>query len=355
MKLKLLFIIIIAIQTILVAQNGKDLVNKFDLVLEKNIGNGNENFISNPQEILIDAKKNLLVIERNENCIKIYNTQGKFIKKIGQTGEGPGDFKSIQFVQNDKKGNLYIYDFFNLRIAIYDGSYNFIKTIKTNENFAGFAVLNNGNYMGLVYGPHSMKTQLTKYYLWLFKNDFTKVKLVDSIEIFSSYKDNSGKANISFSGGYELTKLKNGNVLLTTSKDYIFKIFSEDGSVKLDKIIDHTPVKFSQKEKDEMKSFIKKMKSDKLTAIFEEMRYKPAISSIMRNTTDRLYICTFEESGNKSAVDIMDMNGKRVMKAFFPKEPLINKCAIADGYIYSLLMGDKTNPPSVGKYKIIEK
>jgi hypothetical protein len=51
--------------------------------------------------------------------IQVFDTSGKFITSVGETGELDGQFKKPEHVNIDTKGNLYVVDRGNQRIQVF--------------------------------------------------------------------------------------------------------------------------------------------------------------------------------------------------------------------------------------------
>lgn len=81
-----------------------------------------EHFLARPMELAVDSKGNLYVYDDLLNQVLIFDARFKFIKAIGQTGEGPGDFspsrtrKSIGIWED----NLLVWDYMRRRIIIFN-------------------------------------------------------------------------------------------------------------------------------------------------------------------------------------------------------------------------------------------
>lgn len=78
------------------------------------------------EDITIDGHDNLYVADGYEKTIKVYNTQGKFIKKFGRDGKGPGEFNNLDDIHWCSFDSLlYVIDHKNHRISQFsiDGTY----------------------------------------------------------------------------------------------------------------------------------------------------------------------------------------------------------------------------------------
>lgn len=335
------------------AQKTKSTAKTYDFVLESKIGDAGNNFLSFPSGIFIDSKNNICVTDTKDICVKVFDKKGKLIKKLGQKGSGPGDFGWMQFTQNDSKGNLIIYDFLKKRLSVYDRNYKFLKTININDGIDDFISLPNNQYMAVVRGIHSKTNQLTKYYLQRFDQNLKKIKTIDSLDIYSMYEDKDGGFTYEYFDSYYF-RIANGNIMLATGADYKIRIYSQEGKKLTERKIDYRPVRLEEKEKElffEARPYMGK-KEKKIVA---EIRNKPGIATVIVDNSGKIFVETFEVINNKALFDVFSFKGDFLYKAEFPNNFPYQKCTISDGYIYFIMLGDKTTPPYIGKYKIVEK
>lgn len=327
-------------------------IKYYNLIPESKIGEEGGSFFSYPSDIFIDAQGNTCITDIKDMCIKIFDKKGKLLKKLGQKGKGPGDFGWIQFAQNDNKNNLVVFDFLEHRLTVYDKNYKFVKIIKINESFENIVSLNTGNYFAITKGMHSKTTQMTKYYLKLYDKDLKAVRTIDSLEIYTFYEDKEGGFVYEYFDSYFLKKLNNGNILLATANDYMFRIYSSAGKQIFKGKNAYTPIRVTQKEKDVFFEG-KKYFGEKEKNIVGEIRNKPGIAAIFTDKADRLFIKTHENLNNAILFDVFNSNGKFLYKVGLPNKYSYKMCCFNNDYLYSIILGDANIPPSVVKYKMI--
>lgn len=78
--------------------------------------------------------KLLYVIDFKDNDIKVFDTDLNFIRKFGRFGQGPGEFQSPFDIAFDKEGKIYVAEFSNARIQIFDKNFKSIATIRHQFN-----------------------------------------------------------------------------------------------------------------------------------------------------------------------------------------------------------------------------
>jgi hypothetical protein len=90
-----------------------------------------ENIIfHNLRDIATDSKNNIYILDNKEKTIYLFSEDGRFIKKIGRTGQGPGEFIRPCSIYIDPKDIIYVLDASQRRVEIFDSEANHIKSIK---------------------------------------------------------------------------------------------------------------------------------------------------------------------------------------------------------------------------------
>ncbi len=100
-----------------------------------------------PFDIEEDPSGNVYVLDYRANNIKIFSSEGKFIKTIGRQGQGPGDFNG-PFLLAVTKDRIYVWDSRNRRICVltHDGEFIIAKEIpKISERIQNIKPLPNGD------------------------------------------------------------------------------------------------------------------------------------------------------------------------------------------------------------------
>lgn len=149
-------------------------------------GNANSKyeFFKYPSDICTDDKGNYYIADSGENEIVVFDKNGKFIKKIGRSGSGPGDLKHPKSIDFDSKGNLLVAEEGNQRIQIFNNgkSINTINPLNTNLNKIRAAKNNTISVPDNSILNGSPKITLVDY----------NKNVVGKIGVFSNSKNNKG-------------------------------------------------------------------------------------------------------------------------------------------------------------------
>ncbi len=93
---------------------------------------GDDDYIfANIHDVAITPNGNLYICDWGDQCIKVYDKNGVFIRKFGREGEGPGEFRCNHRIEINKENQLYVMDvIYNRRISVFDTTGNFINSFQ---------------------------------------------------------------------------------------------------------------------------------------------------------------------------------------------------------------------------------
>ena len=166
-------ILVILLFTTLLFSNIKDVLK---------IGSDEDNYIFfTISDVEVDTKGNIYVSDSKQSQIIKYDKKGKFLKRIGKFGQGPGDFGKLVLALRFYNGFLYVYDSANMRIDVIDEDLNIIKYIKLKDKsfYLDFFVIDN-KFIGSIFIPSDDKNRIYVY-------DSRGVKLSSFFKVFPEY------------------------------------------------------------------------------------------------------------------------------------------------------------------------
>ena len=99
----------------------------------------------------VQCDRYLIVSDRGEHCVKVFNYDGNFQYKFGEKGGGDGDFDNPRCLSVNKSGHLMVCDRSNHRIQVFQLNGKFVGKFGTKDSNLGefnspmsLAVLSNG-------------------------------------------------------------------------------------------------------------------------------------------------------------------------------------------------------------------
>lgn len=120
--------------TIWVLAAGSNELLRFNVngvVIDRN--RGPLNGFDRPLDIIRLLDGNMLVSESRGNRLSLLDSSGKFIKYIGSRGIDEGQFVGPQYLAQDYLGNIYVTDFGNSRVVVFDPDGNPLFHFGTRE------------------------------------------------------------------------------------------------------------------------------------------------------------------------------------------------------------------------------
>lgn len=82
---------------------------------------GDEKYMLNkPQEIKIDKNGSMYVLDWGDACINVYDENGTYLRTIGRKGQGPGEFDTPAYYDVSSDGRIFLMDTRNRRVVIFD-------------------------------------------------------------------------------------------------------------------------------------------------------------------------------------------------------------------------------------------
>jgi len=79
----------------------------------------------------------LIVSDRKEHCIKVFDSDGNFVYQFRKKGEGDGEFNDPRFLSVNKAGHLMVCDTENHRVQVFELSGKFLKKFGKKESGVG--------------------------------------------------------------------------------------------------------------------------------------------------------------------------------------------------------------------------
>lgn len=88
-----------------------------------------------PSDINIDAKGRIFIVDYGRNRIQVFDKSRKFIRTIGETGLGPGNFRCPKKVVFTSNNNIVALDSHNYRIQVFNPEGRYLDSFRTGKKF----------------------------------------------------------------------------------------------------------------------------------------------------------------------------------------------------------------------------
>ncbi|MEW6457035.1 MAG: NHL repeat-containing protein [Acidobacteriota bacterium] len=99
--------------------DGQKAISEREPLMFKTLFPGIEKYIKFPVGIEVDKEGNYYILEREEQCIKVFKSNYNYSHKIGEIGQGKGELYNTQDFCLDKNGTVFVADSGNRRIQYF--------------------------------------------------------------------------------------------------------------------------------------------------------------------------------------------------------------------------------------------
>jgi hypothetical protein len=108
-----------------------------------------EALLYRPANFLFDEAGHLFVVDSGNKAIQVYDREGRFLRRFGKEGEGPGEFRSPVGAYLDWSGDLIVYDTMTQRASRFSpaGEFRGSEALEMTSSMAIPARADRGHYL----------------------------------------------------------------------------------------------------------------------------------------------------------------------------------------------------------------
>jgi len=295
----------------------KPIYSKDVLSLEEELSIGEvegreEYMFSGIRSIAVDDRERIYILDYKEAHIKVYDEKGMYIRTIGRKGQGPGEFGLPRNLIITKKNEIMVEDTGNRALIFFTLDGEFIKSLSTAKTvmFSRATIDSHNNILGMTTraDPENPKFELVK-----FDSKLNIIGTIDSCPLLKPPMINP------FMPVFYWRIDENDNIIYGYPEKYEFKIFNPEGKVVRKILKEFDPVVITEEEKEQRK----KIYPPAVKLIFS--RYYPAYRIFTIDDQGRIFVQTYEkvQSGEEYYYDIFDNEGRYISKIALWMEPRI--------------------------------
>jgi len=287
----------------------------FSLEEELSIGEveGREEYMfSRIRSIAVDARERIYVLDYKEAHIKVFDKKGMYIRTIGRRGQGPGELGLPRNLIVTKKNEIMVEDTGNRALTFFTLDGEFVKSLSTAKTvmFSRATIDSYNNILGMTTraDPENPNFELIK-----FNSKLNIIGTIASCPLLKPPMINP------FMPVFYWRIDENDNIIYGYPEKYELKIFNPEGEVVRKILKEFDPVVITEEEKEQRK----KIYPPAVKLIFS--RYYPAYRIFTVDDQGRIFVQTYEKdkSGEEYYYDIFDNEGRYIAKITLWTEPQI--------------------------------
>lgn len=266
----------------------------------------------------VDSDGNIYVLDGKEKKIKVFDSAGKFVKKFGEKGQGPGELNLPVSLQVTPAREIVIGDASNQKLIFFSYDGKFLREMSTATKARGLVLPlfdSQGNIIGqqIVQAEGKIIREVRKY-----DRELNSLFTLASVDITGVIQGKIDPFRMVFS--YQFGK--DNSIYCGDLDKYEIKIFSPEGKLIRRILKDYVPVKLTEKDKEEFFGRMPEMDPQAKERIkFSEVF--PPYQNFTMDENWRLFVRTFEKGKDKGEyyLDVFDEEGKYIAKFSFKGEP----------------------------------
>jgi hypothetical protein len=281
-----------------------------------------------PGQFAVDGRNRVFFYEYGEGIIKVFGEDGRFLKKIGRKGQGPGEFGQVFFLGFCPDGRLLVTDAQNRRTSFFGSEGDFLGSFQWKTYISlPLLVLDNAYVVqASLYNDGASK-------LFVKTFDFAGAEVNSWGEFFYPETKAFTKGEMAITVGipYSPYSVLTGDPMFRRvyhclSDKYLVEVFDSDGRLfrKIDRRYERPPVT----DADKAEFLARAGGSKRVAEVYRDVpwpKLKPVTERMLCDDRGFLWVATNEtkdEGGRKlTAYDVFDADGRydaRVWLDFTP-------------------------------------
>jgi len=289
----------------------------FSLEEELSVGEaeGREEYMfSRIRSIAVDDAGGIYVLDWKEIHVKVFDQNGTFIRTIGKKGQGPGEFIMPLSVLITNQNELVVNDF-RSRLAFFSLEGEFKKNIQMAKfRLSSVDIDSKGNIVGRAI---VREEENPRYELKKFDSELNYLHSLGSSPLPSA-----SPSGFNPFGGIISFRIDNHDqVICGYPENYEIKIFDKEGNLKRKIIKDYDPVEITEEE---IKEVTEGMPPEEKLSI---SKYHTAYNWFTADDEGRIFVMTHEraDEGEVYYYDIFNSEGKFIVKIPLKTRPYVLK------------------------------
>ena len=312
----------------------------------------------NPSLSLVDDNENIYISETQDQVIKIFDSDGEYIKTLGAKGNGPGEFQRIWKLGATKDGELVALDIIAKRTSFFDSSGQFLNSFNWKVDYFTYILVKSSSYIVGERAYPGIRPNAF-YYVKEFDFDGNEVRSYGEFKMFDSLIIQDGgrptytgypvSPRSVFTGDHDRELFYH-----CLNNKYTIEVYDDSG--KLFRKIDrpYKPVPFTNKDTEEYRAMYKT--PEWVKKAIENMKMPKAKSIVIRMYVDdesNLWIRTNEKKEEEdkilTAFDIFNPDGHYYAKIWTEFTSLVFK----KGKMYRMDTDQDTGYHTLKRYKVV--
>ena len=307
------------------------------------VESGDENYMFSELFTLeVDDAGDIFVVDTKEECIKVFDRNGQYVRRIGKKGQGPGEIQ--RFGRIFLFGNLVVVnDTGNNRLSFFTKNGDYVKHVPIRKYRSPDARIDSRGYvyefvLNFEDGPVGELIKLDP--------DFKLISKITSIKLPAQVPPAELMERIYF-------RVKdNDSLVWVRTLKYELNIVDKDGNLIKRIIKEHDPIKVTvdRLKKEARKRYPNRPFPEDFSIPSHFPKYFPIFYYFIFDDEGRIYVCNFYREGDEYSYDVFDSEGRYFSKFTLPENEML--AVIRNGKAYTMIKENEDGIPQVKRYKV---
>lgn len=294
----------------------------------------------------VDDDENIITMDNEEGCIRIFDKTGKLIRRFGRKGQGPGDFQNVTFLSVLEGDKIGVVDRSNHRFSHFSRDGKCLKEVKLGEYWNVYRIKADSRgslYANFVTWNRTDKEVSFTVDLIKFDSDFKPVMTLGNFEE-SSKRNEVNMVEKRF--GYDV---RSDDVLVWgINTEYVLNFVNPDGKVIRKVVKDYDPEKLTEEDRKRQYklSFGERTLPPRIKLNYPKHYYP--YGYLICDDQGRTFVRTYEKANQREF--FFDSEGRYIAKFAYPVDEM--PVMIKKGKMYSILR-DRNDLPLMRRYTMV--
>jgi hypothetical protein len=307
------------------------------------VESGDENYMFSELFTLeVDDEGDIFVVDTKEECIKVFDRNGQYIRRIGKKGQGPGEIQ--RFGRIFLFGKLVaINDTGNNRLSFFAKNGDYVKHVPFGKYRSPDARLDSRGYvyefvLNFDDGPVGELVKLD--------TDFKLISKITSIKLPTQVPPAELMERIYF-------RVKdNDSLVWVRTLKYELNIVDKDGNLIKRIMKEHDPIKVTvdRLKKEAKKRYPNRPIPEDFSIPSHFPKYFPIFYYFIFDDEGRIFVCNYYREGDAYIYDVFDSEGRYFLKFTLPENEML--AVIKNGKAYTMIKENEDGIPQVKRYKV---
>jgi hypothetical protein len=290
--------------------------------------------ISQIRDIAVDEEGNIYILDFKEANVKVFDENGMYLRTMGKKGQGPGEIGMPFYVSITHDDEVLVEDLMNRRLTFYSLEGEHTKTISTaKQSIVQTQADSQGNIVGVVMDMKNRAFEVTKF-----------SPAMESLCTYGSepLSQNPQKYD-PFKASPSWTMNSEDYVYFGVCTEYAVSMFGPNGTLRKKITKEWDPIRITQKELEDAEKRVPPPR------IMEAPKYHYPIVRFILSDDGMIFVQTWERAEDSKGYyyDCFDKEGRYLFKTLLRNRPSIWK----KGKLYTI-EEDEDGYQYVKRYKV---